>query len=223
MAGQMRRRDGVLALSVGLVLLGVEFIRGLVLTSGALTEDWQFTAVQEGFGAIGLVTVVAILLVLRQGPATVGLRRTDVRRATTSTLVALAGLVAVIFLMALRDGTVHVTGTEGLLLRMRDFALGAIAEEVVFRGYITQRLGKLITRPALAQFCAVAVFVAGHLPSKMVIDPQYFAHFDQGEAVWLVYLFILGYVCDWLYRFTGSLFPGIATHYLINVLNPLVV
>lgn len=222
-AGQMRRRDGVLALSVGLALLGVQFGRAHVCTSGMLTETWQYETVGRVVDVAELVLVVAILVVLRQGPRTIGIGRTDVRRATTGAVVALVGLVIWNVLLVLREGPVQLTSADNLPTVVGVYWFPAILEEVIFRGYITQRLQRLISSPALAQLVAVTLFVAGHLPGKLLGDPLYLAHLNADEVVWLVNLFLIGYVYDWLYRITGSVFPGIATHFLVNVTGAMLV
>ena len=93
-----------------------------------------------------------------------------------------------------RDIVGHLTVLEILVLATSS----AIAEEVFFRGCVQAHLGVL---PTALLFGAVHGFFRG------VLLP------------WSLFAFVLGLVWGMMARYSGSLTPGIVSHFLINAVN----
>lgn len=94
----------------------------------------------------------------------------------------------------------------------------------MFRGYLGTRVHGLVSRPLVARPLGVVLFVAVHLPMKMLPTPaEYLTGFDMSDVVWLGILVLVGYVYDAVFRATGSLAGPIAAHCLVNVSYSLLV
>lgn len=169
---------------------------------------------------IYLPTIVFQLFALLLVLAAVLLERTDLRdvgmRGFNRWTVLIAGgffLVANLALLALQ--TLIAGGAPGSfadfaeLLPQTPFersvwilltAIVAVSEEIIFRGYLITRLGRLFKgRIWIAAIISSLSFASGHL--------------YQGKGG-LVLIFIYGMMFAALYVKTGSLYPGIIAHFI---------
>ena len=96
------------------------------------------------------------------------------------------------------------SGAGEILLAVLLFAVVAVAEEGVFRGYLIRRLRNLTGRPAAAVAGAAAVFCLGHGYQN-----------PGGVAA----TFFLGAVFGAVYLWRGSLAAPIVIHFLQNLLT----
>ena len=220
----MTRTDGLVSLAVFVVLTALYVVHAQVMLAGAFTTKAAYDALQIGVALVGLAVVAGVLAVRRQDAASVGLRRTDLRRSLVPGLVAAGLLSAVNVAFAAWQGARHVNSLGAIAQGTAIFAVCAVEEEVVFRGYLSTRVHGLLSQPALARLLGVVLFVAVHLPAKMLPTPaDYVARFDLSEVIWLAILLLVGYVYDAVFRVTGSLVGPIAAHCLVNVSYSLLV
>jgi membrane protease YdiL (CAAX protease family) len=141
-----------------------------------------------------------------------GFRPTSARRAAgLVVLVLLAFLIfselwAVILNESAKEKLLEQLGANETALLLTSSALlttviAPICEETLFRGYIF---------PALSKWRG---WLAGALMTGVLFGG---VHFGSAPAIDLVPLGVLGFLLCLLYRRTGSLYPGIATHSLNN-------
>lgn len=214
----MTRADGLVALGVFVGLTALYTVHARVMLAAPFATKAGYDALQIGVALVGLVVVATVLAVRRQDAASVGLRRTALRRSLVPGLVAAGILSAVNIAFAVWQGARHLAPVGAIAESTLIFAVGAFEEEIVFRGYLSTRVHGLVSRPALARFLGVVLFVAVHLPGKMLPTPaDYLAGFDMSDVVWLGILLLVGYVYDAVFRVTGSLAGPIAAHCLVNL------
>lgn len=216
-AGRMTRRDGVVSLAVYVVLVALNVLRFQLLMHGAFTTQTAAEASDLAVSVLSILLVVAVVRTRGHHLGSLGLRRTDVRRAATLVVPAWLALTAVgVGFMSWEDGAPHLA--VGSITSIVLFAPAAIEEEICFRGYLSTRAHGLVGRAGIAQTLAVALFVANHLPGKMVSwPPEIVTGFDIFTVTWLVNLALIGWVYDRLYRVTGSIWPGAVAHFLVNL------
>jgi membrane protease YdiL (CAAX protease family) len=220
----MTRADGVVALGVFVALTALYVVHARIMLAGPFATKAAYDALQIGVALAGLAVVAGVLGVRRQGAASVGLRRTDLRRSLAPGLVAAAVLSAANVAFAAWQGARDVNTVAAIAQSTAIFAVCAVEEEVVFRGHLSTRVHGLVSRPALARLLGVVLFVAVHLPAKMLPTPaDYLATFDLTEVIWIGILLLVGYVYDAVFRVTGSLAGPIAAHCLVNISYSLLV
>lgn len=104
-------------------------------------------------------------------------------------------------------GFTNVHGTTALIMTFVSLViLPALAEEILFRGFLYTSLKKALT-PLAAVLITSAIFAAAHLPEGGAAGPLYIAAIDT---------FILSLVLIYLREKTGSLWAGITLHAIKN-------
>jgi membrane protease YdiL (CAAX protease family) len=141
-----------------------------------------------------------------------GFRPTDARRAAGLVLLVLTAFLifselwAVILNESEKEKLLEQLGTNETALLLALSALlttviAPICEETLFRGYIF---------PALSKW-------KGWLPGALITGVLFGGvHYGSAPVIDLIPLGVLGFLLCLLYRRTGSLYPGIATHSLNN-------
>jgi uncharacterized protein len=196
----------------------VAVVAGLIVSDAAGLA----IALPAGHGAmvaLGLVVSDLIMLAVvlavaargagRVGPATFGIRRTDVGPALgwgVSLLILNFGFTALLALLFGAGGRYHVhhlaAGTA-LLATLGVAVTAPIAEEITFRGYLFPALTRW-RGPWVAALLTGVLFGAAHIASLP-------APFLLGAAAF-------GFGACLLFWFTGSLLPGVAVHSFNNAI-----
>lgn len=151
---------GFPALGVGARALREDTLEGAVLAT--LIKDW-----------IVVLALIGLTLMLeRRSLASMGFRRPTWKQMAWGFVVFLAGgLVFTLgrsLLASLSTGTteegVRTLADLSLAIRIGIVLTAGIAEEIIFRGYLIERLNDVIGRLWLAATLSWAIFVWGHLP-----------------------------------------------------------
>jgi predicted Abi (CAAX) family protease len=87
----------------------------------------------------------------------------------------------------------------------------SLGEEILFRGLIVPPRDR--SMPTLAGIGAVAVFVLWHPLQAVTIGPPWCATFL--DPAFLAIVAILGTTLVWMYRRSGSIWPGVIVHWLV--------
>lgn len=166
-----------------------------------------------------VVFVLTVVLFAQLGGRTVrswqlGFRPTASRRAVGLVVLAILAFLffselwAIVLNESTKEKLLEQLGANETTLLLTLSALlttviAPICEETLFRGYIF---------PALSKW-------KGWLPGALMTGVLFGGvHFGSAPVIDLVPLGVLGFVLCLLYRRTGSLYPGIATHSLNNSL-----
>ena len=95
------------------------------------------------------------------------------------------------------------------------FLIGAVEEELVFRGYIQTRLAGAIKNEALCIFITAILFVFIHYPLRWVVANE--ISLQSLSMFHIVYLIALHLACSLVYKKTNCLYGAICLHYLYNL------
>lgn len=104
--------------------------------------------------------------------------------------------------------------TYPILSSLGIFLIGAIEEEIIFRGYIQTRLTGIIRQDLLCSFCTALLFLAMHYPIHWVIGGFFLSSLSLYHVICLI---ILHFVCDFVYKKTNCLWGAIVLHLLFNI------
>lgn len=95
------------------------------------------------------------------------------------------------------------------------FAVGALEEELCFRGYISTRLTGFFHNALLASIVTSVLFLLSHYVIFWSVSGQ--ISFDSISATRLVFILLLHFVCDAVYQRTNCIWGAVALHFLYNV------
>lgn len=87
----------------------------------------------------------------------------------------------------------------------------SLTEEILFRGLIVPSRGQPMSSAVATG--AVAAFVLWHPLQAVTIGPRWSATFL--NPVFLLIVTILGATLVWMYRRSGSIWPGVIVHWLV--------
>lgn len=91
------------------------------------------------------------------------------------------------------------------------FVVPSLGEEILFRGLIVPPRDRQMS--PLAAIGAVAAFVLWHPLQAVTVGPSWAATFL--DPAFLVVVTILGGTLVWMYRRSGSIWPGVVVHWLV--------
>lgn len=95
------------------------------------------------------------------------------------------------------------------------FAVGALEEELCFRGYISTRLTGFFHNRVVASVVTGVLFLLSHYVIFWGVSGQ--ISFDSISATRLVFILLLHFVCDAVYQRTNCIWGAVALHFLYNV------
>ncbi len=100
-------------------------------------------------------------------------------------------------------------------LSLVTFAVGALEEELCFRGYISTRLTGFFHNALLASIVTSVLFLLSHYVIFWSVSGQ--ISFDSISATRLVLILLLHFACDATYQRTNCIWGAVALHFLYNV------
>lgn len=167
---------------------------------------------------VSLVATLAIVWISRERMASIGVTR---RRFGESLALGLA--LGCLLSLALGVSERIATGLPfagfgaASTLSLVTFAVGALEEELCFRGYISTRLTGFFHNALLASIVTSVLFLLSHYVIFWSVSGQ--ISFDSISATRLVFILLLHFVCDAVYQRTNCIWGAVALHFLYNVIS----
>jgi predicted Abi (CAAX) family protease len=131
-----------------------------------------------------------------------------------ASLIAVGG-VAIIATVAIATGLTRFDpmpfGWTWLLQAALLVIVPSLGEEILFRGLIVPPRDRPMSTPA--GIGAVAAFILWHPLQAVTIGPPWRATFL--DPAFLTIVAILGTTLVWMYRRSGSIWPGVIVHWLV--------
>jgi len=103
---------------------------------------------------------------------------------------------------------------------LQDFLIVGLCEETMFRGYLLNRLRKIVPTEQSALIIQAVLFALIHLPKYLTTYPALSLITIMGQ---LVTVAILGYLFGWLFLKSRSLWPSIIVHSVWDLLIVLLI
>ncbi|GAW99642.1 CPBP family intramembrane glutamic endopeptidase [Secundilactobacillus mixtipabuli] len=116
--------------------------------------------------------------------------------------------------------SIGIVATFKPTLLLQDFLIVGICEETVFRGYLLNRLAKIVDSEQTALVIQAILFALIHLPRYLTTYPALSFLTIMGQ---LVTVTLLGYLFGWLFLKSRSLWPGIIVHSVWDLLIVLLI
>ena len=124
--------------------------------------------------------------------------------------ITLAAIVIYMLAVAfIKRHSIGIVATFKPTMFMQDFLIVGICEETVFRGYLLNRLRKIVDSEQTALITQAILFALIHLPRYLTTypTPTFLTIISQ-----LVTVALLGYLFGWLFLKSHSLWPSIIVH-----------
>ncbi|MTV81148.1 CPBP family intramembrane glutamic endopeptidase [Secundilactobacillus folii] len=135
--------------------------------------------------------------------------------------VTLAVIVLYMFTMALiQRHSISIVATFKPTMFLQDFLVVGITEETIFRGYLLNRLRKMLASEQNALILQAILFALIHLPRYLTTYPTPSFLTILGQ---LVTVALLGYLFGWLFLRSRSLWPSIIVHSVWDLLIVLLI
>ncbi|MCH5461433.1 CPBP family intramembrane metalloprotease [Lactobacillus sp. LC28-10] len=135
--------------------------------------------------------------------------------------ITLAAIVIYMLVSAfIQRHSIGIVATFNPTMLLQDFLVVGICEETVFRGYLLNRLRKIVDSEQSALIIQAILFALVHLPKYLTTYPVPSVLTILGQ---LVTVAILGYLFGWLFLRSRSLWPGIIVHSVWDLLIVLLI
>lgn len=135
--------------------------------------------------------------------------------------ITLIAIVAYMLATAfIQRHSIGIVATFKPTMLLQDFLIVGICEETVFRGYLLNRLAKIVDSEQTALVIQAILFALIHLPRYLTTYPALSFLTIMGQ---LVTVALLGYLFGWLFLKSRSLWPGIIVHSVWDLLIVLLI
>jgi hypothetical protein len=161
-----------------------------------------------------LIIGIAFIILSKDKLCTIGLNKTKLLQSLLlGAALAICLLIGMAIYFQVKKGAV-IGITYPILSSLGIFIIGAIEEEIIFYGYIQTRLTGIIRQDLLCSFCTALFFLAMHYRIHWVVGGFSLSSLSLYHVI---YLIILHFVCDFVYKKTNCLWGAIVLHLLYNI------
>lgn len=209
-------RDGAKACALYVFTMLALFVQGRLYLSSLSTAILASLNIVRPL--VALVATLVVVFAARERVASIGVTR---RRFGESLALGLA--LGCLLSLALGVSERIATGLPfagfgaASTLSLVTFAVGALEEELCFRGYISTRLTGFFHNALLASIVTSVLFLLSHYVIFWSVSGQ--ISFDSISATRLVFILLLHFVCDAVYQRTNCIWGAVALHFLYNVIS----
>lgn len=207
-------RDGAKACALYVFTMLALFVQGRLYLSSLSTGILASLNIVRPL--VSLMATLVIVWISRERVASIGVTR---RRFGESLALGLA--LGCLLSLALGVSERIATGLPfagfgaATTLSLVTFAVGALEEELCFRGYISTRLTGFFHNALLASIVTSVLFLLSHYVIFWSVSGQ--ISFDSISATRLVLILLLHFACDATYQRTNCIWGAVALHFLYNV------
>lgn len=207
-------RDGAKACALYVFTMLALFVQGRLYLSSLSTGILASLNIVRPL--VSLMATLVIVWISRERVESIGVTR---RRFGESLALGLA--LGCLLSLALGVSERIATGLPfagfgaASTLSLVTFAVGALEEELCFRGYISTRLTGFFHNALLASIVTSVLFLLYHYVIFWGVSGQ--ISFDSISATRLVFILLLHFVCDAVYQRTNCIWGAVALHFLYNV------
>lgn len=204
--------DGVKAIILYGIYILILFIQGLTYTTNLSVAI--LNKLQIVFPLVLLIIGIAFIVCSKERLCTVGLTKTKLIPSFLWGIILAVCLIVGMAAYFRGVENVSVLITYPVLSTFGIFGIGAIQEEIIFRGYIQTRLTGIIKYPIACSFCTALLFLVMHYPTHWAVGGFSLKVLD---LYYVISLIILHFVCDFVYKRTNCLWGAIVLHFLYNI------
>lgn len=209
-------RDGAKACALYAFTMLALFVQGRLYLSSLSTEILASLNIVRPL--VSLAATLAVVFAARECMASIGVTR---RRFGESLVLGLAlgCLLSLALGVCERIATGLAFAGFGAVsaFSLLTFAVGALEEELCFRGYISTRLTGFFHNRVVASAVTGVLFLLYHYVIFWGVSGQ--ISFDSISATRLVFILLLHFVCDFTYQRTNCIWGAVALHFLYNIVS----
>lgn len=208
----MSKYDGIKALVLYCICIAILFLQGQVYRTNLSVNI--LNTLQLIFPLIPLALVLIFILLAKQKFASIGLTSKRVKQSLLLGLVLsilfVAGIISYISIVENTSVRLQFPSLTVFII----FIVGALQEEIFFRGYIQTRLAGLIKSSIVCSILTAFLFLLVHYPVRWVV-----AGFSLSALppFYVACLLILHFLCACVYKKTNCLWGAVILHLLYNL------
>lgn len=209
-------RDGAKACLLYTFTMLALFVQGRLYLSSLSTEILASLNIVRPL--ITLMATLAIVWIVRERLTSIGVTR---RRLGES--LALGLVLGCLLSLALGVSEHFSTGLAFAgfgsvsALTLLTFFVGALEEELCFRGYISTRLTGFFHNAIVASIITSVLFLLSHYVIFWGVSGQ--IAFDGISAMRLIFILLLHFICDATYQHTNCIWGAVGLHFVYNVVS----
>ena len=197
------------------ILIGMSFltnIRGEILTAFQVLESF-----------IEIFICLIFIKASTESLKTIGLTIKNLKKSIIMGIIGAILLTLLLALLALAKGSLKINSFMAMqsAIVMLTFAVGAIDEEIIFRGYIQTRIFGIVRNRLLGTIFNSILFLLIHYPVKWIAYGN--ISLTVIPAFYATFLLLLHFGCDYVYKKTNCLWGSIVLHFLYNVFQAMLV
>lgn len=208
---EFNRADTTKALILYGIFITVLCAQGIIYTTNL--NAGMITGLNFIFPLAQLLICLIFIFFSKQKLRTIGLTGKKLIFSLILGIGAAALLLTVIILHAVIIKHSSISLHMPSLTVLSIFAIGAIQEEIIFRGYIQTRLSGSIKNLLTASCVTGFLFLFIHYPVHWIAGGFSLSVLS---AFYVLILLILHFACDFVYKKTNCLWGAIMLHFLYN-------
>ena len=212
--------DGVKAIGLFVVCIAFSFLHGYLYTTNLSATVLSILGV--AFPIADILIGIGFVMFFKNTLGSVGFTKKNLR---SSLLLGIGGAVLIIAIYICvtwigsseKDLIFYLPSFMSLSL----FLFGAVSEEMVFRGYIPTRLFGWVRNQWMASLISALLFLLIHYPVRWAATGEFSLSLLSLSHV--IFLIILHFLCDGVYKKTNCLWGSIFLHFLYNILSGMII
>lgn len=189
------RSDAVKALVLYGIYIAVLCIQGALYTTDLSVG--MLNSLQIIFPLILLAICMIFMIFSKQKLKTIGSTNQKLILSLISEIIPAVLLLIFIVFHSVISGHSNISLNFPSLTVLSLFAVGAIQEEIIFRGYIQTGLSAIINSPIIASCCTAFLFLLIHYPAHWIAGGFSLSVLS---AFYVLILLILHFICDFVYK-----------------------
>lgn len=208
------KKDGIKAIILYVMVMALGFFQGWLYTTDVSAA--ALNGMQIWIPLVFLVLFLCILVFHKVDLDTLGINNNQLLKSMGLGVVGAAILLLLQSLLLIMQGD-KLAFSLPIMATWMIFAIGALEEEFIFRGYIQTRLAGLVKKQWLVGVINAVLFLSIHYPVKWVISGA-FSIFSL-SWVYVISLLALHFLCDAVYKKTNCIWGAIVLHFLYNAVG----
>lgn len=208
------KKDGIKAIVVYLIVMALCFLQGWLYTTDVSAA--VLNGMQIWIPLVFTVLFLGILVFRKVDLDTLGINNNQLLKSMGLGVVGAAILLLLQSLVMVMQGG-KITFSLPIMTTWMIFAICALEEEFIFRGYIQTRLSGLVEKQWLVGIINAIMFLSIHYPVRWVISGT-FSIFSL-SWVYVISLLALHFLCDAVYKKTNCIWGAVVLHFLYNAVG----
>ncbi len=221
MLNKYSMKDGIKALGLYVCAMIMTVLVGISFLTNLSSEILTTIQVLENFTEIFICFI--FIKASKESLKTIGLTIKNLKKSIVMGIIGAMLLTLFLALLALVKDSLKINNLMAIqsVIVMLTFAGCALGEEIIYRGYIQTRIFGIVRNRLFGTILNSILFLLIHYPVKWIAFGS--ISLNVIPIFYAIFLLLLHFLCDYVYRKTNCLWGAIVLHFLFNVLQAMLV